>query len=800
MPEPDAGYGKYKNWKVWCCFVSALAAIRRRIFRWKESPVILELVGIISCFLTGLLFSRALAFGKYAPFGIAVAASAPYHYMWAAVAGAMMGYLLPSPILVPVRYLTCILAAAAIRWTLHDLHRISRSQFTGPLAALGPTLATGAAMVVINGSMPHTAALYAAEALLAGGCCWFFQRVWNLPGEGGLRSLTEPDLAGVTIFLCVLALSFSEVTILGVSIGRIAAALFVLYAGRYGGISAGAVAGIAAGAIMGLSSVGLSPLSGSYALGGLMAGIFSPFGKLASAAAFVISNAAASLQAGSSQSLTGLYETAAASVFFVALPAGGRLAALFSSPGETLRSSGLRKSIVMRLEKASQALSGVSRSVDSISQKLTAMFTPDIDGVYAKAASKTCHGCGLRPYCWEKEYRQTIEALESMTDSLRRNGELGRHEVSSRLQDRCARLPDLIKNINSAYQEFLARDAAELRARQVREVAVSQFGITARLLKDLAAETEEFDRFDYEAAQRTGEVLRQAGILPLEVCCRIDRFDRMNIEAETARGDRSHLNKGTLTREISRACGRDLAPPAITMTADKCQITMCERPAYKMHCGAAQHICGGGSLCGDSYSAFTDDFGHQIAIISDGMGTGGRAAVDGAMASGILESLLKSGISYTCAVQLVNAALLAKSGDESLATLDVVCVDLYTATASFYKAGAPVSFVRHNGHVQEVEAPSFPVGILGEAEFAKAEVELEPGDLLVLVSDGVTACECNWVREMMEEWPGGDPGMLAKRMVEKARTSRSDQHDDDITVVALVLESRSGVIPRAEAS
>lgn len=771
--------------------VSALAAVRRRVSRWKDSPVVAELAGVAGSFLAGFLFARALAFGKYAPFGAAAAAAAPYRFMWAATAGAVMGYLLPSSLLVPVRYIACVLAAAAIRWTLHDLHRISRNQFSGPLAAFGPMMVTGAAMAAINGSPPSAAALYLAEALLSGGGCWFFQRVWELPGNGGLRSLNQPDLAGVTVSLCVLALSLADVTFFGVSLGRIGAVLFVLYAGRYGGISAGAVAGIASGAVMGLSTVGLTPLSGAYALGGLMAGVFSSMGKLASGIAFVLSYGAASLQAGVSQGAVGFAEAAVASVLFLVLPAGGRLAALFSSPGESLRSSGLRKAMTVRLDKASQALSGISRTVDEISQKLSVLCAPDIEGVYARAASKTCARCGLKPYCWEREYRTTIGALEEMTETLRKDGQIDKKEVGSYLQERCARLPELIQNINGCYQEFLAKEAAELRAQQVREVAVSQFGITARLLKDLAAETEECCRFDYEAARRVGEVLRQFGVLPLDVSCRLDPFDRMTVEAETARGDRNRLNKGTITREISRACGREFAPPGISLEGDNCTLVLHERPALRVTQGACQHVCGDGKLCGDSYSVFDDGWGRQTAVISDGMGTGGRAAVDGAMACGMMENLLKAGIQFPSALELVNAALLARSGDESLATVDAVLVDRYTGKSVFYKAGAPVSFVRRKGQVEEVEAPSFPVGILGETEFAQAELELEGGDLIALVSDGVIAGGCQWVREMLEDWTGGDPGDLAARLVKTAQEKRTDGHDDDITALVLTLEGRS---------
>ena len=47
-------------------------------------------------FLGGMLCSRGLVFGKFAPFGVAAVASVPREGLWAAALGAFLGYLLPS--------------------------------------------------------------------------------------------------------------------------------------------------------------------------------------------------------------------------------------------------------------------------------------------------------------------------------------------------------------------------------------------------------------------------------------------------------------------------------------------------------------------------------------------------------------------------------------------------------------------------------------------------------------------------------------------------------------------------------
>ena len=115
-----------------------------------------------SSFLTGLLCARGLVFGRYAPFGVAVAAAAPRGGLWAAVLGAFLGYLFPSPVYVPIRYAAALIAVAAIRWSLSELRGVNTHPLYAPAVAFLPLFLTGMTMVFLNGSMSYTAALYLA--------------------------------------------------------------------------------------------------------------------------------------------------------------------------------------------------------------------------------------------------------------------------------------------------------------------------------------------------------------------------------------------------------------------------------------------------------------------------------------------------------------------------------------------------------------------------------------------------------------------------------------------------------------
>lgn len=748
--------------------------------------------------LSGFLCSRGLVFGKYAPFGVAAVASVPGSGLWAAVLGALLGYLLPSPVYISVRYMAALVASAAIRWSLSELKSVNTHPMYAPAVTFLPLLLTGLTMVFLSGSINYSAALYLAESFLGAGAAYFLNRashlLQGLSGDGKSRSnglYDSGDVAALAVTTGVLVLAFSSVSVAGVSLGRISMILMVIYCARAGGVSGGAVAGVTAGAIQGLSTAGLSYLSGAYGLGGLMAGVFSPMGKVAAAVAFIISHGVASLQAGSAsvQTLTGAIEVAIATVMYMLLPRSRRLTELFGVRKDSLSGGALRDNIVMRLQYASEALTNVYASVDEISQKLSNLCAPNMQGVYNRSAETICAGCGMSAVCWRKCKDQTLDNFSQLSRTLKEKGKVETADFTEDFGKRCCRSGEMKDEINKNYARYLTKEAAELRASQVRDVVEEHFRTTAGILEEMAGEFSLYQHFDEESAQRVEDILRDNGVVPVEVCCRLDRYGRMTIEAEIQRERQKRLNRAVFTREISAACGRTFSPPCVSVTEDKCRIQMCQRPAYQVNRGFSQYCAGNGSFCGDSTNVFTDGCGRLIAVLSDGMGVGGRAAVDGAMTSAMAESLLKAGIGFDSMLQTINAALIAKSGDESLATMDVTCIDLFSGKTEFRKAGAACTVVRRNKKAEIIEASSVPVGIMPNVEFACYERTLNPGDIVVMVSDGVVAAGAEWLSDLVLDWNEEDnPNLLAQRVTEEAQKRRSDGHEDDVTALVLVLQ------------
>ena len=365
-------------------------------------------------------------------------------------------------------------------------------------------------------------------------------------------------------------------------------------------------------------------------------------------------------------------------------------------------------------------------------------------------------------------------------------GGVARSDLPPALAAVCIRADRLAEAITGHYEDFVNNESAEQRITEIRSVVASQFRGVSDMLHELAESFQGQNVCDEKASREVRDYLTSIGLSPAEVVCSSDPHGRAAVEICAARPRGFRLKLPEIQRELERICGRRFGKPGMTHSDGQLRLTFCERACFEVQSGLAQHICSGAQLCGDHSEFFHDGCGHAVLVLSDGMGSGGRAAVDAAMACGILSRLILSGLGYDCALRIINSSLYVKSGDESLATVDVATVDLYSGRATFRKAGAAIGFVRRGKQVSLVDLASLPAGILQDVRFASEQMQLSAGDLLVLVSDGALAAGTDWIGERISTWTG-EPQALCEELLRAAITLRSDGHDDDVTVAALQL-------------
>lgn len=187
--------------------------------------------------------------------------------------------------------------------------------------------------------------------------------------------------------------------------------------------------------------------------------------------------------------------------------------------------------------------------------------------------------------------------------------------------------------------------------------------------------------------------------------------------------------------------------------------------------------------------------GSLAFILSDGMGKGMKAAAESEAVVRKLRRLLKSGVPAAKAIKDVNVKLLAGcGGEETFATVDLALLDMESGTVRFYKMGAATSFVVRGGRVRRVAQPALPVGILPRLHMSRTVAMLRSGDMLVMVTDGVTEADrndpsANWLEEYLaERAEGAGPRATAEKIVAEAARRYGSRETDDLTALVVMVE------------
>ena len=245
--------------------------------------------------------------------------------------------------------------------------------------------------------------------------------------------------------------------------------------------------------------------------------------------------------------------------------------------------------------------------------------------------------------------------------------------------------------------------------------------------------------------------------------------------------------------------GRDLLTGQLTAVADVLEeMTRGDagssarrpRPPFRFSVATESVPRQGSEKTGDSVMTVQSD-DTLMAALSDGMGSGRRAATESATLLSLLEKLLDSGVSHEMAIRAANAIMLLRSSDELFATLDLLVADRHSARCRFCKVGAAASFIVRDGRVLTVTADTLPVGIVEDPDVNVTANQLRSGDVVAMVTDGVLLDDPHdpWLkRYLSRRLP--PPRTLARDIIRTALTRTDGVAPDDMTVLVARLEAR----------
>jgi serine phosphatase RsbU (regulator of sigma subunit) len=210
-----------------------------------------------------------------------------------------------------------------------------------------------------------------------------------------------------------------------------------------------------------------------------------------------------------------------------------------------------------------------------------------------------------------------------------------------------------------------------------------------------------------------------------------------------------------------------------------------------------------GEVGGDYYDFFPVAGDRMCAVIADVSGKGVPAAVFMSNTRAVLRAVARDAPTPASVMAAVSATLRLDGASNLYVTCVVVMVDTARHTIVYANAGHPPAVILStDGSLRALSVGGPPLGLLPDAHYDEERVTLRSGDLVVLVSDGITEAIDASGNEIpaalgaeLRRLPEITPGRACRALLETASRSPGPAGlttwADDRTVVAFAFLTES---------
>ncbi|MGW6546899.1 SpoIIE family protein phosphatase [Streptomyces massasporeus] len=235
---------------------------------------------------------------------------------------------------------------------------------------------------------------------------------------------------------------------------------------------------------------------------------------------------------------------------------------------------------------------------------------------------------------------------------------------------------------------------------------------------------------------------------------------------------------------ISQSLQRSLLPPGLP-DIDGVEVDVIYRAAGE-----------GNEVGGDFYDVFPIRDGAYGFAIGDVCGTGPNAAAVTGLARHALRLLAREGLSGPAVLERLNSAILDEGARSRFLTLlygEMRPQEDGSAELKVVCAGHPLPLrLRQDGSVEPAAEPQPLLGVIEDLELYEQTVTLDPGDVLLCVTDGVTERRegarmlgDDGLADVLTTCTGLTAGAVAARIMRAVERFASDAPSDDMAILAM---------------
>lgn len=639
--------------------------------------------------------------------------------------------------------------------------------------------------------------------------------------EVGIKKVFSiEEVIGTSLLLTIAFMALGDTAVFGYSVKNILSILLVLILGWKNGILVGATSGITIGVVLGIIGNSEPIMIASYAISGMIAGIFNKFGKIGVILGFIIGNVLLTYVAnGNTVPVILIQEILIASLGLLAIPKGvqiniedlvSKTKMLPETTGKTLEEN---KETVYKLTSMSQTISDMAKSYQEAAATIVSeeelkeqelsnekIFIDELrinlEGLEKNILYDDIYNDkdilkDIFEYLLKEEIMVERELVKIFANH--NNYIVGFEEKNKKVEEEVSKIT---KVINYSYRiskmNFIWKKKMDESKKNVSNQLEGVSEAISNLANEISKNPDEFE----DKKQEILTLLEQKEIKIKDISIKKQKSGRfiVDIYADTCDnldGTSCDIKKiGKILNKVfndkfiiqDQQCG-------LRENKQKCKFTYIMQDKLNIQIGVAKTTKADSPVSGDSNLQTKLDDGKYLLALSDGMGSGPEARKSSKIAIKMLERLLEAGFDKDISIKLINSTLIANLEDDMYATLDIAILDLFKGNLEFIKNGACPTFVKRNKEIQILKSLSLPTGIVENADLTVYDYDLQPGDILVMCTDGIIESNTEyvnkelWVKYLLEDIQTNDAQQIADLILSEAIDNNYGKQKDDMTVI-----------------
>ncbi len=562
------------------------------------------------------------------------------------------------------------------------------------------------------------------------------------------------------------------------------------------GAGVGAVAGAAGGTLLALTGQSGDAI-GSLCLLGICAGMLRKQGKIWMLSAFLVTAIALEVMLNGQMMPQGTLKALVIdSVILMLIPDKFLRKIRFAIKGWDQEKQGqhLHKIMKHRLKDFSESFQSLSQVLAKQSIEKTGFSKRDLRLLMQEMSQQVCEHCENRERCMGQIALTKPESIGVLA-MAQEQGALVLEQMPVEFTRECIHPERFLMETNQSLRIARTIMSFQNKLAQNRQVIAGQMAQVGDLMEDLAENISEVNQLPAEMEEVIIKELGNMHVVVEELTIYEDKDRHLEVHmlASTVKGRLITAKEAATV--LTDLIGRPFMPSRESRNViprEACLLVFVEDTPFYAVTGVARAAKEGEEVSGDTFSCLSLPNGELLLALSDGMGSGEAALEDSQKVIELLEQMTEAGFSKIAAMRLINSLYMPEEENMHYATADVVVINLYQGNCQFIKNGAAATWIRRKQGLERVDGQALPVGVVQDAEPYLGKTQINSGDYVIMMTDGVADAFFDReeeLEELLQEKRIINPQELAEAILEESiRRCGGFAYDDMSVIVAGVWE------------